>query len=144
MTFFNHRIFLLDSDQELTTVTFLRVEGTKSSKPLDDIEHNMDTGIAASGSGVAANINEDSLEAASAILEAASINSTADQGNGSENSGISSSNPIAMLNQEEIRYKKYSKSSGLRVGIYLQTMILISNLPIYEINELYFTKTIVG
>ena len=64
----------------------------------------MDTGIATSDSGVVANINEESLEAASAILEAASINSTADQGSGNENTGISSSNPIAMLNQEEIRY----------------------------------------
>ena len=64
----------------------------------------MDTGIAASDSGVAANINEDSLEAASAILEAASINSTADQETVNENTGISSNNPIAMLNQEEIRY----------------------------------------
>ena len=49
--------------------------------------------------------NEDSLDAATAILDAASINPSVDQGiiTGNDSLGVSNSNPIAMLNQEQIR-----------------------------------------
>ena len=95
---------ILDSDQELTTVTFLRVEGTKG-KPFDVMEHNMAAGVTGTNQGVSSNISEDSMEAATAILDAASISSAADQGSstGNETPSLSASNPIAMLNQEEIR-----------------------------------------
>ena len=54
--------------------------------------------------GLQANVNEDSMDAANAILDAASINPPVDQGNSlNENSGGSTNNPIAMLNQEQIR-----------------------------------------
>jgi hypothetical protein len=69
------------------------------------MEHNMGTGVTANFQGMSSNISEDSMEAATAILDAASISSAADQGStaGNETPSLSASNPIAMLNQEEIR-----------------------------------------
>ena len=55
--------------------------------------------------GLTGNVNEDSMDAATAILDAASINPNLDQGvSGNETVGAGASNPIAMLNQEQIRY----------------------------------------
>ena len=65
----------------------------------------MGSSVTANIQGVSSNISEDSMEAATAILDAASISSAADQGiaTGNETPSLSASNPIAMLNQEEIR-----------------------------------------
>merc|ERR1712226_1424501 len=53
--------------------------------------------------GLHISVNEDSMDATNAILDAASINPPVDQGASSnENSGGSTNNPIAMLNQEQI------------------------------------------
>ena len=97
-------LFYLDSDQELTTVTFLRVEGSKNSRTHDGAAQNIGT-TNTSNQGLPGNINEDSMDAAAAILDAASISAGIDQLNstGNEQSSMTTNNPIAMLNQEQIR-----------------------------------------
>ena len=99
-------MFSIDSEQELTTVTFLRVEGTKNLKADDGIAHSISVGSTPTIQGTAGNINEDSMDAATAILDAASINPALDQSlnSGNDTAGASATNPIAMLNQEQIRY----------------------------------------
>ena len=83
-------------------MTFLRVEGSKSSKDNDCASANIaSTDI--SNQGLSGSLNEDSMDAANAILDAASINPTADQGISPSDSVSNANNPIAMLNQEQIR-----------------------------------------
>ena len=102
---FRYYLFSVDSDQELTTVTFLRVEGAKNPKAEDGITQNLTATIGANSQGMSGNINEDSIDAATAILDAAAINPALDQGlvSGGDSIGVGASNPIAMLNQEQIR-----------------------------------------
>ena len=69
-------------------MTFLRVEGAKNPRVEDAITQDITASIGASGQCVSGNVNEDSIDAATAILDAASINPTLDQ----------------VLNQEQIRY----------------------------------------
>ena len=82
-------------------MTFLRVEGSKNSKDNDCASANIAT-TDVSNQGLSGSLNEDSMDAANAILDAASINPTADQGI-SPNESANANNPIAMLNQEQIR-----------------------------------------
>ena len=85
-------------------MTFLRVEGSKNSRTHDGTAQNIGT-TNTSNQGLPGNINEDSMDAAAAILDAASINAGIDQLNstGTEQSAMTTNNPIAMLNQEQIR-----------------------------------------
>ena len=85
-------------------MTFLRVEGSKNSRTNDGTAQNIGT-INTSNQGLPGNINEDSMDAAAAILDAASISAGIDQLNstGNEQSSMTTNNPIAMLNQEQIR-----------------------------------------
>ena len=85
-------------------MTFLRVEGSKNSRTHDGAAQNIGA-TNTSNQGLPGNINEDSMDAAAAILDAASISAGIDQLNstGNEQSSMTTNNPIAMLNQEQIR-----------------------------------------
>ena len=90
------------------------MEGSKNSKTNDTTTANMSTNDA-SHHELSANLNEDSMDAANAILDAAAINPTIDQGaNINENIAGSANNPIAMLNQEQIRYTLRVNSVNLK------------------------------
>ena len=79
------------------------MEGSKNPKTYDNTTPNMEANNTVN-QGLHVSVNEDSMDAANAILDAASINPPVDQGGSSnENSGGSTNNPIAMLNQEQIR-----------------------------------------
>ena len=90
------------------------MEGSKNSKTNDTTTANMSTNDA-SHHELSANLNEDSMDAANAILDAAAINPTIDQGAIiNENIAGSANNPIAMLNQEQIRYTLRVNSVNLK------------------------------
>ena len=87
-------------------MTFLRVEGAKNLKTQGGITQDITATIGPSSQIMSGNVNEDSMDAATAILDAASINSALDRGLVAESDsiGVGATNPIAMLNQEQIRY----------------------------------------
>ena len=102
------------------------MEGSKNSKTNDATTANMSTNDA-SHHELSANLNEDSMDAANAILDAAAINPTIDQGAiTNENIAGSANNPIAMLNQEQIRYALHDNRLSLQCKGYnfLQSRII--------------------
>ena len=78
------------------------MEGSKNVKNNDCSTSNLEANDA-SNQALPGNLNDDSMDAANAILDAASINPTAEQGVNSNDSLNNTNNPIAMLNQEQIR-----------------------------------------
>ena len=101
------------------------MEGSKNSKTNDTTTANMSTNDA-SHQELSANLNEDSMDAANAILDAAAINPTIDQGAiTNENIAGSANNPIAMLNQEQIRYALHDNRECTKYVNFLQSRIIL-------------------
>ena len=112
------------------------MEGSKNSKTNDTTTANMSTNDA-SHHELSANLNEDSMDAANAILDAAAINPTIDQGAIiNENIAGSANNPIAMLNQEQIRYTLRVNSVNLKAlpkNFFLHSRVIwLFNFIIYS------------